>query len=562
VTDSPFGLIPIFVMTLPHPSKITIGSRRSALARLQSYAVASRLKQSFPDLEVEFLFKESFGDKDLVSPLSQMPEKGVFTKDLQIDLIAGNCDVVVHSWKDLPIEMPEGTELAATLNRADSRDVLLLKQGDDSQFSKGTKLKLLSSSPRRAYNLERLLPEILPFELKQIEFESIRGNVPTRVRKLLEHPEAHGLILAKAALDRLLLPCAYPDAEVESFQEQLRGDFAQLRWMILPLKENPTAPAQGALALEIRSDRQDMKALLATIDNRVIYDDVQMERKVLKRYGGGCHQKIGASVVRVTSPPQTPFLFLKGLSEDGKILDYSGSLDRYSWTDDSLNNDRFSAQSTDASSDRVWPKASETPRVFDRVELDVRTEFDSFVQQALSQGQTPLVFVGRENALLESLNVGQCLIWSAGIKSWKALARRGYWVSGSFESFGEGDFSELGALLPKFRALKLSHEAAPLSKDLTVLPTYRLVEASKGAVWPDWDKLDECFWMSASLFTAALESCPELLEKVKRHACGVGHSAKLLDDALSAYRGPQKPELKLYLGVEEWWKSKGLPAKT
>ncbi|MEO5668589.1 MAG: hydroxymethylbilane synthase, partial [Bdellovibrionota bacterium] len=197
--------------------RIVIASRKSALARLQSYAVGEALKAAWPYLEIDYLFKESLGDKNLDAPLWQMPEKGVFTRDLQDDLQEGRCDLVVHSWKDLPLEMPDGSEIAATLHREDSRDMLLVKRSFLETNAAGSSIDIftvLSSSPRRAYNLEKNLIDLLPFECKKVHFESIRGNVPTRVAKLLKDPKAAGLILARAALERLLAPCPIFDEEV------------------------------------------------------------------------------------------------------------------------------------------------------------------------------------------------------------------------------------------------------------------------------------------------------------------------------------------------------------
>src|SRR5690349_14814080 len=104
--------------------KIKIGSRRSDLARVQALAVGRALKKAHRDLEVVHSFKESLGDKNLSDPLWKMPERGVFTEDFVDDLIQGRCDVVVHSWKDLPAEPRTETAIVATLPRADQRDLL------------------------------------------------------------------------------------------------------------------------------------------------------------------------------------------------------------------------------------------------------------------------------------------------------------------------------------------------------------------------------------------------------------------------------------------------------
>ena len=105
-----------------------IAARRSALARLQAELVGRALQQTQPNLALSYQFSASLGDQRAEEPLWQMPEKGVFTTDLRNELLAGQCDLVVHSWKDLPIEEHPQTVIAATLPRADQRDLLLVRR--------------------------------------------------------------------------------------------------------------------------------------------------------------------------------------------------------------------------------------------------------------------------------------------------------------------------------------------------------------------------------------------------------------------------------------------------
>ena len=182
---------------------LRISARQSDLARLQARLVGRALQEKVPHLQIEFQFRESLGDKNLQDPLWKMPEKGVFTEDFYQDLIQEKTDLVVHSWKDLPTDEKPDTRIQATLPRADARDLLLLKKEWNRDLGA---LKIFSSSPRRAHNLRDFLPQVLPnFKSgRAIIFENVRGNIPTRVRKLVESDDVHGLIVAKAALDRLL----------------------------------------------------------------------------------------------------------------------------------------------------------------------------------------------------------------------------------------------------------------------------------------------------------------------------------------------------------------------
>src|SRR5262245_12788010 len=162
--------------------RVTIASRRSDLARIQAYQVGETLRATHPQLEITYSFHESLGDKNLNDPLWQMPEKGVFTQDFRDGLLRGEFDLVVHSWKDLAIEDDPETEIIATLPRADARDVLLMPKRRWEQVALSGTANVLTSSPRRAYNLDHFLRSALPAKINELNFVSVRGNVPTRVR--------------------------------------------------------------------------------------------------------------------------------------------------------------------------------------------------------------------------------------------------------------------------------------------------------------------------------------------------------------------------------------------
>src|SRR6266849_6042560 len=229
------------------PMRVTIASRRSELARIQAYQVGDALRFGAPLIEISYSFHESLGDRNQNDPLWQMPEKGVFTQDFREGLLRGAFDMVVHSWKDLAIEDDTETEIAATLPRADARDLLLVPGSRWPEIVRTGAMSILTSSPRRGYNLNSFLRSALPAQLRELNLIDVRGNVPTRVRKLFQL-DADGLIVAKAAIDRLL------EAEQDEFVDtrvELRRALSQCLWMVLPLSANPSAPAQGALAIEI-----------------------------------------------------------------------------------------------------------------------------------------------------------------------------------------------------------------------------------------------------------------------------------------------------------------------
>src|ERR1051326_4581640 len=145
--------------------RVTIASRRSDLARIQAYQVGEALRAAYPQIELNYSFHESLGDKNLNDPLWKMPEKGVFTKDFREGLLHGEFDLVVHSWKDLAIEDDPETEVIATLPRADARDLLLVPKSRWKEVERTGVMTILTSSPRRAHNLDLFLRTALPAKL-------------------------------------------------------------------------------------------------------------------------------------------------------------------------------------------------------------------------------------------------------------------------------------------------------------------------------------------------------------------------------------------------------------
>src|SRR5882762_10808235 len=129
--------------------RVTIASRRSDLARTQAYQVGETLQTAHPRIEINYSFHDSLGDRNQNDPLWQMPEKGVFTQDFREGLLRGDFDLVVHSWKDLAIEEDRETEIAATLPRADARDLLLVREDRWVDVERTGVMTILTSSPRR-----------------------------------------------------------------------------------------------------------------------------------------------------------------------------------------------------------------------------------------------------------------------------------------------------------------------------------------------------------------------------------------------------------------------------
>jgi hydroxymethylbilane synthase len=243
---------------------ILIGSRSSALALVQAESVASALGALYPGRTFTIVHIRTEGDRVLERPLVEIGGKGVFVKEIEESLSAHDVDLAVHSCKDLPTEQPAGLTIGAFLARADPRDVLVARQGRPlAELPGGARVG--TGSLRRVAQLRALRPDLV--------LADIRGNVDTRLRKL-DEGQYDAIVLAAAGLSRLGL-----DGRVsEYFDPQV----------VLP------APGQGALALELRVDDEEVLELISALDHPATRQAAGAERAFLRGLGGGCDVPIGA----------------------------------------------------------------------------------------------------------------------------------------------------------------------------------------------------------------------------------------------------------------------------
>jgi hydroxymethylbilane synthase len=245
---------------------LRIATRRSQLARWQTDHVAGRLRALHPGLEIEIVEVVTTGDRVRDRKLSLIGEHGVFTKELEQALLAGKADLAVHSLKDLETTLPGGLELLGLLERADPRDALVSRSG--------ARLAELPAGARIGTSSIRRRAQLLALR-RDLTFEDLRGNVPTRVAKLAEgRGDLDAIVLALAGLERLGL--RHRVAEV----------FAPDR--CLP------AVGQGALAVEGRSADMKARDLVAPLDHLPTRQAVLAERAFLRRLHGGCQVPAGA----------------------------------------------------------------------------------------------------------------------------------------------------------------------------------------------------------------------------------------------------------------------------
>lgn len=489
--------------------RLKVASRKSDLARWQAVQVARALEKHSLRPGVEFIFKESLGDQNLDLPLASMGSKGVFTEDFYADLTDGRCDLVVHSWKDLPVEPRAETAIVMTLPRADVRDLMLVPEEVWQEARKSKVLKILTSSPRRLYNLSSVLPSLLPGEIS-VEFGTVRGNVPTRLRKMREQGSA--LILAKAGLDRLL------QAEKEGF---LGGDtkitalIAGCRLMVFPVSINPPAPAQGALAVEVAGANESVNEICKSLNHAPTFVSAQAEREILHKYGGGCHQKIGVAVLE---NEYGRVLSLRGKTDAGEIL--------HQWK---LENS--TAWSRAGNPENVFPLRASENSWFERVPIAPNINLSALNGLIISRADAwPRGYSQAD---------GQT-VWTAGVKSWMKLAMLGVWVSGCFDGLGEDVDPGLHWINEGLRWSKLTHSEAGGANDIA---TYELRPKSNS---PDLSGKTHFFWMSGTSFERARKLFPEVIQN-GRHACGPGNTYR----HLQAAQGLRHP-VKVFIDLEQF----------
>lgn len=248
-------------------NSIRIATRKSPLAMWQAEHVTARLKALHPGLTVEIIGMTTKGDQLLDSPLSKVGGKGLFVKELEQGMLAGEADIAVHSMKDVPVEFPEGLHLAVIMERENPYDAFVSNTyASLADLPQGACVG--TSSLRRQSQLADRRPDL--------RIEPLRGNVNTRLAKL-DAGEYDAIILAAAGLIRL-------------------GFESRIRDCIDPVDSLP-AIGQGAIGIECRVDDERVHQLIAPLADRDTTDRVLAERAMNARLNGGCQVPIGGHAV-------------------------------------------------------------------------------------------------------------------------------------------------------------------------------------------------------------------------------------------------------------------------
>lgn len=244
---------------------LIIGSRGSELALWQANHIRDMITKRYPDVSVEIQIIRTSGDRDQNSSLAVIGGKGAFTKEIEDALLRKEIDLAVHSLKDLPTELVDGLTVAMVPEREDVRDIFISREPGKKLVDLPTNAWVATGSMRRKAQLLK--------QRSDLQIADIRGNVPTRIKKLMES-EWDGMLLASAGVTRLGL--------TEHISEYISTEW------ILP------AVGQGALGIETRADDTELIELLSVFNHSETLHAVTAERALLNEMGGGCQVPLGA----------------------------------------------------------------------------------------------------------------------------------------------------------------------------------------------------------------------------------------------------------------------------
>jgi len=270
--------------------KLKIASRRSKLAMVQTLWVKEQLEKNIPDLEVSIEAMATQGDKILDVALAKIGDKGLFTKELEAQMLVGHADIAVHSLKDLPTNLPDGLKLGCITKREDPADALVVNKKNElynlETLPEGSIVG--TSSLRRLAQLRHKFPHL--------NFKDIRGNVITRIEKL-DSGGYDCIILAAAGLKRL------------GFESRIH--------QIIPNGISLHAVGQGALGIECKSDDKKVIEIINVLEDTPTSQRCLAERAFLRELEGGCQVPIG-----VNSFIKNEKIYLTGMvaSIDGERL--------------------------------------------------------------------------------------------------------------------------------------------------------------------------------------------------------------------------------------------------
>lgn len=490
-----------------------LGTRGSLLALTQSQQVASELERN-SDISIEIKTIKTQGDLNTKLPLWQMDGKDFFTKELDQALCAGEIDFVVHSYKDLGSERPEGINIAAITERVVANDILFASKESIQNLHQKKEFIVGTSSPRRITNIEKSLSEYLPYG-PNVKCKNLRGNVNTRLSKI-QTKEYDAVVLAFAGLERL--------ARDPKASEVLKELIKDLDFMILPSNDFPPAASQGALAIEYHQDNPHKEQLLKALQSihcPQTKASTDIERKKFTSYGGGCHLAVG---IHSSQEKDVQVFFEKGCVDKKEIDSCSLILTpKKQSIRDKLNtkNKHKIFIGLSPLAQLSWPGTE--------VILDSYIKKIPLCEQTQGNKDVLISTSYALNSLRKSQFEGH--LWVSGSKTWKKLAKENVWVNGSCNSLGEQtiQYYRQSSLI---QLKKPKEETSPISifthekskadiSDSIITPSYK---REIQEITPQFKKeVEECeifYWTSFYQFKTYKENFSISSQAI--HCCGLG----------------------------------------
>jgi len=512
---------------------LRLGTRSSLLAMAQSRQVAERLLLAHPGLEIELVELQSRGDRDQLTPLSEVQAADFFSDELDTALASGEVDFCVHSWKDIDGPRPENFVRAAVPARAQPHDVVLFRGDIMDHLHNSDRLHIGTSSHRRKTNTADFLRWALPEcgQSPSLKFVPLRGPVHERVKRISKGAQAEqldGVVLALAGLQRLWQDKA-GRAAIEPF-------LAQARWMIMPPSEAPAAPAQGALALETLADNSHCRELLSAIHQPESGAMVHLEQQLTAEMENAAALEPGndTTCFGATALPDLSLGYVARLR--GRHNDDAAAVYRTRTAIDAP------VDSGNVDNAQLWTGASWRSAAR-------RTALNTGI--AHSSANFSAIFVAHADAWPDKLHQQNSRCWTSGTHSWKKLAGQGIWVEGCADNLG---FESVKTLLstpvlqlpPLHEWVSLTHRDAVDSWSGSgigsVIATYAIdMELDPQTAAGELANCTHFFWSSARQY----RTLQRWLPAQAHHACGAGKTYQALQAA-----GAEN--LRAFVSRQEW----------
>lgn len=470
---------------------LIIGSRASFLAKIQTFIVKQELRKKIKNINFITKFHKTLGDKNQDGAPWKQLGYGIFTGSLTNELIKKNYDCVVHSFKDLPV-VSHKTDFF-TIERSDPRDVLLVKK---TSMNKNN-LIIGTSSPRRKSSVNDIKSLL---NIKNINTKVIRGNVTTRLSKVSSGKDYDALFMAKAAIDRIF---QYGNKVDRKETKKFIKLFKKFKPFILPLSIFPTAASQGAIAIEYLKNDKKIKSILRKINCKETLDITLKERRLLKKYGGGCGLDLGITIENIKD---NYFLFSKGIDTKSRKKFHTNKI---------IN--QLKIKKTNL----IFPKSLKNYQMFTR----------SICK--LPKIKNCTVILTRPDFSLKSLNKNNFYV-SSGVQTWVNVSKSGSMVQATFDGLGE-DYRFPELYYRNFKPIKKITYKNSLSLYKTKqISGYELIPQINFETIQNLFSAKIFFWMSYSAFQLAKSIRPEILKL--QHCSGPGSTFDQLKKEISPKR--------------------------